>query len=293
MPQELTAAALFDDFTTVDPCSLTSPEVFDAFGATEYATPESLEYCAISVDVADGSDVLIVVGAFEELATRPDLPDKRVKDVAGGLWVGQLDDKPSFCWQTLVFPDDVHMQVLGRVLDGGDADTCPMVEAGMDHATRVILDEGVEHRAPERNSLMLVDPCTLASDSAIGAIAGLAGARQPYGYPAKHNCFWEAGGEVSARVQFGAGPEPVATEAGGNEEPVAGRPTVTNPYPELRAGSYCVVATAHIPFTEVEEINGVFELASVAVVMPKGQVDTACAAARAVAALVWPKLPAV
>lgn len=51
-PAELTASAVFDDLTTVDPCSLTSPSVFSSFGAADFAIPESLDYCAISVKPA-------------------------------------------------------------------------------------------------------------------------------------------------------------------------------------------------------------------------------------------------
>lgn len=281
LPPELTAESAFADIRTVDPCSLTSPDVFDTFGLAVHTLPESLEFCAIRVSTPDG-EVRIHVGAFGGLATNPELRDKRVKDVERGLWVGQLTDTPSFCRQALVFPDDVLMLVQGQASDRGDADACPVVEAGMDHAIEVILDDGVGHRTPERDSLMLIDPCSLVDDADVGAIAGLAGARRSEVYPARHDCFWKVGSEVTVLIRFRVGLKP----AGANEDPVAGRPTATNPAPEQGTGSSCAVETAHLPFTD-----DVFELAGVYVRMPKGQVDAGCAAARAVAELVWPKLP--
>ena len=95
------------------------------------------------------------------------------------------------------------------------------------------------------------------------------------------------------RLQFGAGPKPTANGEGATEDPVAGRPTATNPYPTFGSRSFCAVETAHLPFTEISEVKDAFELASVYVRMPAGQVAAGCAAARAVAELVWPKLPEV
>lgn len=95
---------------------------------------------------------------------------------------------------------------------------------------------------------------------------------------------------VTVRLQFVAGPKPVALDADGSEEPVAGRPTAINRYPEIGENSYCAVETAHLPFEEIEGQDA-FEVASVYVRMPAGQVEAGCAAARAVAELVWPKLP--
>jgi hypothetical protein len=290
-PDELTAEHVFDDLTTVDPCALTEPSVFDEFGDTDFATPESLDYCAISVAPPGGGSVVVAVGAFGQLTAQPGLVGKRVRDVERGLWVGQQDDTPSSCSQLLVFADGVTLQVQGSVYDG-DADTCPLVEAGMARVVDVVLDGDVAHRSPSRNSLVLVDPCSLVDDEVVGAVPGLAGARRPSEYPGRHTCFWEAGVEVTVRLQFGAGPEPSVYSDGATEDPVAGRPSATNPYPEVGEASYCSVETAHIPFTEVAGDDEVFEVAGVYVRMPAGQVAAGCAAARAVAEAVWPALPA-
>lgn len=291
-PEELTAELVFGDLTTIAPCSLTDPDVFDDFGDADFGTPESLDYCAISVDLSGSGNAVISVGALGDLKSQPELAANKVKDLDGGLWIGQQDDDPMFCSQLLVFPDDVTMQVAGSAYEG-EPDTCPMVEAGMERAVRAILDEEVEHRDPDEDSLQSIDPCDTIRDREVSAIAGLAGAEQPSDYPGEHTCYWTvpaAATRTSARVVFGAGVTPKAFATGANENPVAGRPTATNPYPTLGDGSYCAVETGHIPFDEVDG-EDVVEVASVFVRMPAGQVTAACAAAVAVATIVWQELP--
>lgn len=291
LPDELTSEVVFDDLTTVAPCSLTDPAAFDEYGTAELATPESLDYCAIRVKTAADADVLLSIGAFGVLSAQPELEGNRVKDIDGGLWVGQQDDTPSFCSQLLVFPDGVTMQVSGSVYDGS-ADTCPMVETGMDHAIEVIKDGDIDHRDPERDSLLTIDPCSLVDDDDVAAIPGLEGVSRPDDYPGKHTCFWEkgAGSPVNVRLQFGAGPEPGVYSQGGTEGLVGGRQSATNRYPEVGENSYCSVETAHIQFDEIKGEDA-YEVASVYARAPGGQVDAACAAATAVAELVWPELP--
>lgn len=293
-PEVISSALAFDDdLTTVAPCSLTDPSVLESFGSAEFAAPESLDYCAVSVKPSAGGDVLILVGELGEQSEVPELVGKRVKELEGGLWVGQRDDTPSYCTQLLVFPDEVTMAVQGITVDGGDTDTCPMVEAAMDHAVEVILEVGVEHRDPADNSLVTLDPCSLVEDDVIAELLGVP-VRQARSFPAKHSCFWDTGGDVTVRLQFVAGPVPTPNDRpGANADPVADRPTVTNPLDEVGDASYCSVETGHIPFEEVDGMDAMVEVASVYVRMPKGQVADGCRAAATVAQLVWPKLPDV
>ncbi|MFC4856665.1 hypothetical protein [Actinophytocola glycyrrhizae] len=292
VPDELTSEVVFDDLTTVAPCSLTDPGAFDEYGTAEFTAPESLDYCAVRVnDISKDADVILSIGAFSVLSAQPELADNHVKDVEGGLWVGQQDDTPTFCSQLLVFPDGVTMQVSASVYDGS-TDTCPMVETGMDHAIDVITDRDVEHREPERNSLLRIDPCELVDDDDIAAIPGLEGVSRPDEYPGRHTCFWERspGSPVTVRVQFGAGPRPGVYSQGGTEGLVGGRPSATNRYPKVGENSYCAVETAHIRFDEIAGEDA-YEVASVYSRAAGGQIDAACAAATAVAELVWPELP--
>lgn len=277
---------MFGDFTTVNPCSLTDPSVFENFGSTDFGTPEStLDYCTIIVKPATGTQATVNVGLFGTLAAAPELESQRVRrDVERGLWVGQHSADPAKCTQLLVFPDSVTMEV--RAYEAaGDVDTCPIAEAAMNHAIEVVLNRDVSHRSPAGNSLVLIDPCSLVDAEDLAAVPGLSGVREPADYPGKHSCYWDAGDAAGMVVAFGAGPKlRNATES------VAGRPTVAAPV-EVEARSYCNVETAHIPFTEVNGVDDYFELATVFVRLPPGQATAACTAARTIAEAVWPKLP--
>ena len=289
LPKDLTAKAAFGDLRTVDPCSLTSPDVLKEFGDADFGTPESLEYCSLKVDAASGGSALVMVGAFGSLDDVPELMGKQVKKLDRGLWIGQDDDTRSFCSQLLVFPDGVTMQVQGTIFEG-DVDTCPMVEAAMTRAAQVVLDGGVKHRKPADGSLQLVDPCSLVDESQVEAVPGLSSVREKNTYPARHSCFWQGGGGVvTARLEFLSGAKPAAHQSGGNENPVAGRPSATNPYPSVGDSAYCTVETGGVPYTDVD--GDWVEVASVFIRMPAGQVAAACAAAQGIAQLAWPKLP--
>jgi hypothetical protein len=283
---ELTAESVFDDFTTVAPCSLTDPSVFDTFGSATFGELEStLDYCTVLVRTAAGATVSVNVGLFEELAAAPELASQRVRDVEGGMWVGQRPGGTSFCTQVLVFPDGLTVEVYAYENEG-EADMCSIVEAGMDHLIEVVLAGNVAHRSPAPNSLVGLDPCALVGDDDIAAVPGFAGMRRSVDYPGKHKCRW-ALGSLGVVVAFGARQKPSADRA----LPVAGRPTVTIPV-ELPERSYCTVETGHIPFTEVAGVADQVELASVFVNMPPEQSAAACTAAHAVAEVLWPKLPA-
>lgn len=286
-PAELTAESVFDDFTTVAPCSLTDPSVFDAFGSARFGEPEStLDYCTVLVQTAADAAASVNVGLFEELATTPELAGQRVRDVERGMWVGQRPPGGSFCTQVLVFSDGVTVEAHAYEAQG-EADTCAIAEAGMDHVIEVILDGKVAHRSPAPNSLVVRDPCALVNDGDVTAVPGLEGMHRPDNYPGKHRCRWTQGEHGVVVVAFGAGQKPSADRA----LPLAGRPTVTSPV-ELQERSFCTVETGHIPFTEVAAVADQVELASVFVNMPPGQSVAACTAAHAVAEVLWPKLPA-
>lgn len=293
-PAELTSEVALGDLTTMDPCSLTDPEVFDELGSAGFTTPESLDYCTISLDTSDGGEVYVYIGSLGVESAIPDLDDNRVRDLDSGMWIGQQEDDSAFCAQLLVFPDGVTMQVAASVYKGSP-ETCPMVEAGMDKAVEVILAEGVEHRDPDADSLLSIDPCDLIDDDDITKLPLFEDATQPGEYPGRHTCYWELPDDfdTSIRVEFSAGPEPSAYKDGANENPIAGRPSATNPYPDFGAISFCAAETGHLPFEEVAGQDDMVEIAAVYVRVPTGQVNAGCQAAVAVAQVVWPELPSV
>jgi hypothetical protein len=291
---EPTAENLLGDLTTVDPCSLTDVSVFESYGTAKFATPESLDYCAISVAPGPGVEVIVTIGELGELSESPELEGKRLRELDDGMFVADRDDTAGFCAQALVFTDEVTLDVASSTYQGTAPDTCPMVVAAVDEVLAVIEDDGVEHRSPGPDSLVSLDPCSLVDDDAITALPGLTGATR-HEYPGHHQCYWEtssAADRMSVRLVFGAGAVPTPYGTGANKNPIEGRASVTNPIPDAGAASFCTIDTGHVPFDEVEGQSGMVELASVFARMPKGQVKAACQVAVAVAKAVWPRLPA-
>lgn len=289
-PEELTSEVVFDDPTTVDPCSLTDLSVFDDLGDATYATPESFDYCSLRVELNDGGEAFLMVGELD--AVDPDRSGVPIDEFDGGLSLAQLDDSPDYCSQLLVFPDDVSLYVQGSVA-GGTPDTCPAVEVAMKHVVEVVQDGEIEHRDPKDRSLVTMDPCDLLSDEDVQAVPGFEAADKPDQSPAKHECYWETDAgptRMSVRLTFGAGREPRASRPGANENLIAGRPSATNPYESIGDASICVVETGHILFEEVEG-EDVVEVASMYVRMPAGQINAGCQAAVTLATIVWPGLP--
>lgn len=292
-PDDHTAEAMLGDFTTLAPCSLTDPHAFDAFGTASYGVPESLDYCAISVKPKPGVEIVLSVGQLGLLATTPDLAGKRIRDVDEDRYVAQSDDTAGYCAQSLVFPDEVTLEITSSPYEGEAPDTCGMVAAAMDKVVEVLDGGEVGHRSSGSDSLVGLDPCSLVDDGTVTALPGFAAAQRRE-YPGRHQCYWEtstAPDRMSIRLMFAAGTAPVATGAGAKSTPVGGRATVTTPYPDVGDGAYCAVESGHVPFDEVPAQTGMVELAEVYVRVPKGKVDQGCQAATAVATKVWPALP--
>jgi hypothetical protein len=290
-----TAVDALGELTTIDPCSLTDPEVFSPFGTAELATPEALDYCVVSVVPASGTEVTIMVGQLSRLSDRPELAGQKLDDVSAELYTVRISDDPSFCSQGVAFADDdLLLEVSSSVLSGTPTTGCEMVAAGVEQVVATIEDDGVEHRSPEPNSLITVDPCDLVDDATITALPGFAAATRRDD-PGGHQCYWStsAGDErLSLALNFAVGTPPSATSDGSNSDPIAGRPTVSNRFTNVGSAAFCTEETGHIPFTEVADEPGLVEVATVFVRVPAAQLESACQAAKAVATLVWPQLPA-
>jgi hypothetical protein len=289
-----TAVEALGELTTIDPCSLTDLAVFDLFGTAEFATPESLDYCAVEVHRSTGSTVWVMIGQLGRLSDRPELEGQRLEEISEELYTVQLNEDSAFCSQALVFAaEDLLLEVTSASVSGSPSTECEMTVAGMEQVVATIEEDGVEHRSPEPDSLVAMDPCELVDDATVTALPGFAAARREDN-PGGHQCSWQtSSGEdrLSVRVAFEAGDIPIAATARGNSDPIAGRPTAMNSYENVGSAAICTVETGHIPFTGPENDLGLVEVASVSVRVPAAQAQAGCPAAKAVAAALWPKLP--
>jgi hypothetical protein len=293
VPDELpssTSEGLLGDLTTVDPCGYVEPELFEQFGRADWGITESLDYCVIDVST-DDSEVYLTIGHLDDQFVEEDLEDQRVRDIDDKLWIGQPADEADYCSLMLVFTDEITLRVDGQVTEG-TVEICDLVEVGMDGVVEAIKADKVAHREPPADSLQPIDPCDLLSDASVFAQPGLADAAR-YDYPAKHECIWVTDGAPTVRLLFATGPTPVPYGEGSTSSDIAGRPSVVYPVSDSEESSYCIVDTAHVPFTGPGQDEDVVEIASVWVDQEAGQVEAACAAATALAAEVWPKLPGV
>lgn len=315
-----TAALLLGDFSTIEPCSLTDPEVFAEFGNVEFGQPRSLDFCAVVIkpNADPDADVTIEVGelgrANADYLETP-LP-RKLEYVADSIYITELDDRGGdSCWQMLVFEEeDLTLSVrggfgYGRGYGYGEVapvSPCDLVAAGMAKAVEVVLAEKVEHRSPEPNSLVSLDPCDLVSDETITTLPGFAAAQRTES-PGGHQCRWHTpsappDGPLRVTVTFDVGKMPKSLESQGipsKSSTIAGRPAVALPMVEKS----CRVETGHIPFDEVEGTTDIFETVDVYADMPPGQrdaarqldmderEDAACEGAIAVATALWPRLP--
>jgi hypothetical protein len=317
--ESTTAARVLGDFATIQPCSLTSLEVFDEFGSAEFGTPGSLDHCTVVVkpDASEtvslkrnvAEEVTIVVGELLRPSDDiPFLPTAKLEDVTDSIYTTQPDDVGVSCWQTLVFAeDDLALSVRSSLSPTASPfPTCDMVAAGMAKVVEVIQAGEVEHRSPEPNSLVSLDPCDLVDDETVAALPGFAEA-QRVDSPGRHQCYWRTSTGMDGlrvTVSFGVAEPPEPRSSLGfdvNADPIAGRQSVTTYVPS--SSKFCIVETGHIPFEEVAGATGLVEVVEVKADLPPGQSDptgqldepdrvkAACEGALAVAKELWPRLP--
>lgn len=292
-PAELTAKAALGDLTTVDACSLIEPDVFAAFGTTTFVAPESMDYCHLQIAVAGGVKLDLTIGDLDtgENATATTKP---LETLDRGLTLQQDDGAEFSCTQYLIFADGIRLRVDVYVYEGNNTTSlCPVVRAGSDKVVDVVTGGKVKHHDYPSRSLSALTSCDLVADSVVEALPGLSMAKKTE-YPGKHMCSWASpsGGVGSARVRLlmtlGV---PVSTPpSGSTTETIGGRQTLVEPTPEAGDLSFCLLSTDHVPY-ETSIQSDVIEQALVTVRGGKGEVEQACATARAVAAEAWPKLP--
>jgi hypothetical protein len=285
-----TAPALLGELTTFDPCSLTDPRTFAAFGTATFGLPDSLDDCLIEIKTSAAEPITLYIGGLDRGETIPDINAKPSTDLPGGLRIVEYDSDSSYCNRLLVFADGVTLSVNASLYERDEPRLCDIVKAAVDKAVEVLRDGGVRHRDFKSNSFGRIDPCEVVGADAVAAVPGLA-AVAPKRYPAEHSCAWTAAdNSTRLRVIFIAGPVPKPSGQGATQTAIADRSTVLSPTPEAGGYVFCGAQTAHIPFA-AKDHSDVVEIAAVFVRMERGKVAEACRAASGVAQAVWPKLP--
>lgn len=280
------ANTAFGDFSTVDPCALIDigalPEDLDAVRQK----PESLDYCALKIDVA-GTSAYADIGELVS-STGENLSDP--EQVAGGL--SMYPDTLSYgsCTAYLSFtgnPMYLISEVSSESGDGTDA-LCTASQEIAKNAAAVIARQRVPHVSGiPAKSLRRLDACSLV-DSAVLDAAGLG---PSVSFPAKHQCVWnDKANDAAEYVQllFLVGPSPEPGQDGTTTQ-IADRQTVVQPTDETAFGE-CTLETGGIEFGQPQQ--DLVEIAEV-FVYASGQTGAAtCQLGTSIANAAWPKLPA-
>lgn len=280
------ANAAFGEFSTVDPCALVDVATLPGDLNATAAKPESLDYCALNVNVAGESadaDIGELVGS-----TGDELGDGQ--PVAGGLTMYPDTLAYGTCTAYLSFTGE-QIYLISEVSvasgDGSDA-LCTASQELARNAAAVIARQRVAHvTGIPAKSLRRVDACGLVGASVLNS----AGLGQAVTFPAGHQCVWndkadDAAEYVQLLFLVGPYPEPVH---GGTATDIAGRPSVVQPTDEDAFGE-CVIDTGGIAFGQPQQ--GLVEIAEI-FVYGSGQTGAAtCQLATTIADAAWPKLPA-
>lgn len=281
---------MLGELSSLDPCSLTTPDSFYRFGKAAQGRPVSLDYCVTTIDTQSGAHLEIATGELSSVDPATDLAGRDLVPV-GALRMVQNPLQQGECTRPLVFTD--HLALDTRVdLFAGDTnlDLCEIADTAARAAASTVQHGTVRHRAFPAASLGRLDPCQQLPPSALQALPDLAG-RRAVGAPAKHQCTWggDAPDQPRVRLLYGAGDPPAVRDNTASQENIAGRNTVLTRIGGGGGPALCTVETGHVPYGPPDA--GTVELATVVVVLPSGDMNQSCADGRAVAAAVWPALP--
>jgi hypothetical protein len=281
----LTAQRALGDVTTVDYCSLLDLNRARQAGATGVGwTSTSFNYCFVTANVGSASaeiGVGYLEGAIQDSTRIPD----PTKDLTRGLVAQRnVDGDSSTCARYLRFADGLDLEIYVDDVSGSttsdSTSLCAVEDAVFDGLVDTIMADKTAHLTFPPGTLGTVDACSLASDAQIAEQLGESAPKTP-SIPTKHRCRWQSATSKDAlTIFFDAGKPPTSAT-----ETLAGRQASIEGGDGLR---YCLATTAIAPFPGAS--NGDYQLAQV-YVFNRGGVKDACATVRAVANVVWPKLP--
>ncbi|SDH88288.1 hypothetical protein SAMN05192558_103496 [Actinokineospora alba] len=274
MSEPITATQALGDLATFDACDLVSAPDLLPLGTPVKTTPNALDNCTFTLD----EDGLIEIGHLtmvtpEQLTEWKPIQLPKRLDLATYL---AGDDK---CGVVLRFVGGEAIQVAVSFTKAREGKACVVATATARMiAARISQGKPVGRAHQEHGSLRAIDPCTLITPDMIAAVP-VTGA--PRSGTARHDC--RVGGTDGPRltVSFTADKSVVVRPDNPIRSTIAGRISLT----QSRDGK-CFVLTEHVSLGRAVLPNG-HEQARVEVVAP----GDACASAKAVAGLLWPKLP--
>jgi hypothetical protein len=246
--------------------------------------PVGFEYCLLTVTTDDDVKADVEVGYLYR--STHDLDEHKDGEREGGITVVPDDSGDDSCIRDIVFADGIALVVRSWPYDTDDASKmCAIADAVVDQVIDGVTAGQAAGLQVSDGSLGAVDPCELVTGDMVALVPGIAADVEAERQVARHSCWWTSPEGISLSVQFQVGDLP----DGEVEEERHGRLTSVVEYDDDEASSLCAANGEHVPFEfESREFT---EYAAVYVYLKPGQVEQACAAASAVADLLWPKLP--
>ena len=295
----ISARTAFGDATTVDPCSVVDAATVHGVASARRVTADALDDCPVFVTQHDGATAYVTVGPLE---TSDDLtagPLDTVTSLPDGMTiqVGK-QDSADYCDAYVIFPDAYDLDVSASPsTSDSHANVCAAAVALAENAADQIAAGVIRHRTYPGDSVGQVDPCGLLGAGTLAA-AGITGINT-YAYPEGHECYWASDSDTNlptAQLNFVVGEQPTILDPTTDSSAViAGRPSVVSLYTQPDTDSICWINTGLNAYTDADTsaAAGLVEIAEVGVDTVQGSKVNPCTAAKAVAAQVWPKLPAV
>lgn len=274
------------DLTTLDPCELVDGEALPGTAGPEVLL--SLDYCVVPVTIG-AAHADVEVGGLYQLASESDLagldvsrlPRVRVISAPGGVGT---------CRRQILFEDLTAVEVAVAFTGGVEAGfkPCELATDAIGNVLREVSGPLLGHFSFPDSSLAWLDLCELVPDE---WLAGTAGWQRPTSSTSLsgHDCGWSDGAAdlPLLYVIFAVRPVPEGPAAPrAAQETITGRrSTVASTL--LGTSTACVVETEHIPFPP----GGSGSVERLRVELQHRGPEQACAGARAVAELIWPKIP--
>jgi hypothetical protein len=282
----------------VDPCSLVDVNSVTGLTNVEPDEPDGLDDCPVQGTDSGGLDVYLDVGPVVTEDAVDIGSAHTVSTLARQLLVDVGDpDSDGYCDAYLVFPDGYVLDVSAYPADPdqGTADVCGAAVDLARNAAEQVLAGGVTHRTFPPGSVGDTDPCGLVGADARHA-SGLP-RLDTLTYPEDHECYWAADDypQPTLQLRFDVGEEPAATEPTDRTVTIAGRRTLIESTPQGSGDDVCSAQTGLNTYTDATfgPGDGLVEIATLVVDTVPSTPYHACPLVKAVAARVWPKLPAV
>lgn len=294
----LLAQAAFGQANTVDPCSVVDVSTVHGVASASRDSADALDDCPLSVTQNDGAKAYVTVGPLETSDDMSGAPLTPVTSLSHGMTVQVgTPDAGDFCDAYVIFSDgyDLHVSANPSSPDS-HANVCAAAVAMAENAGTQIAAGAVRHRTFPAGSVGPVDPCGLIGEDKL-ATAGITGITT-YAYPEAHECYWASSSDINlptAQLEFVVGEEPdILDPTTDSMATLAGRQSLISLYTQPDTDSICWIDTGLNPYTDqsTSAAAGLVEIAEIGVDTVQGSKTNPCTAAKALAATIWPKLPA-